>query len=35
MSQYLNKVCQFYSHFDRVVLTKVPREENGLVLCKF
>lgn len=30
MSQYLKKVHQFYSHFDRVVLTKVPREENGL-----
>jgi hypothetical protein len=31
MSQYLEKVHQFYSHFDRVVLTKIPREENGLV----
>lgn len=30
MSQYLEKVRQFYSHFDRVALTKVPREENGL-----
>jgi ribonuclease HI len=30
MSQYLEKVRQFYSHFDRIVLTKVPREENGL-----
>jgi hypothetical protein len=30
MSEYLGKVHQFYSHFDRVVLTKIPREENGL-----
>jgi ribonuclease HI len=31
MSQYLNKVRQFYHYFDKVVLTKIPREENGLV----
>lgn len=30
MSQYLEKVRQFYPYFDRVALTKVPREENGL-----
>ncbi|XP_062155173.1 uncharacterized protein LOC133863227 [Alnus glutinosa] len=30
MSQYLDKVRQFYLYFDKVVLTKVPREENGL-----
>jgi ribonuclease HI len=30
MSRYLDKVRQFYLYFDKVVLTKVPREENGL-----
>lgn len=30
MSQYLEMVRQFYSHFDRVILTKIPWEENGL-----
>lgn len=30
MSQYLEKVRQFYPYFDKVALTKVPREENGL-----
>jgi ribonuclease HI len=32
MLQYLNKVRQFYHYFDKVVLTKIPREENGLVM---
>lgn len=30
MSWYLDKVRQFYIYFDKVVLSKVPREENGL-----
>jgi ribonuclease HI len=30
MSQYLDKVRQFYPYFDKVALTMVPREENGL-----
>lgn len=30
MSQYLEKVRQFYLYFDKVALTKVPRETNGL-----
>jgi ribonuclease HI len=28
MARYLEKVCQLQSHFDRVVLTKIPKEEN-------
>lgn len=28
MVNYLEKVCQFQSYFDEVVLTKIPREEN-------
>jgi ribonuclease HI len=30
MSQFLDKVHQFNPYFDKVALTKVPREENGL-----
>jgi ribonuclease HI len=30
ISQYLEKVRQFYPNFDKVALTKVPREENVL-----
>jgi ribonuclease HI len=30
MLQYLTKVRQFYRYFDKVVLTKIPREENSL-----
>jgi ribonuclease HI len=29
-SEYLRKVHQFYSYFDRIILTKIPREKNGL-----
>lgn len=30
MSECLEKVHQFYSHFDRIVVVKIPREKNGL-----
>jgi ribonuclease HI len=29
MTKYLDKVRQFQSHFDRIVLTKIPREQNS------
>jgi ribonuclease HI len=28
MARYLDQVCQFQSYFERVVTTKIPREEN-------
>jgi hypothetical protein len=28
MSRYLEQVCHYQSYFDRVVVTKVPREAN-------
>jgi ribonuclease HI len=30
MSRYLDKVRQFQYYFDRLVLTKIPREENNI-----
>jgi hypothetical protein len=30
MSECLEKVHQFYSYFDRIVVVKIPREKNGM-----
>jgi ribonuclease HI len=35
MIQYLNKVCEYQSNFDRTAMTKVPREENVQVDALF